>query len=46
MNIPYSPFPIFNKGLSEEDRKEGLLKRLENIKDKNEDLLNAFNTTN
>ena len=40
------PFPIFNKGLSEEDRKEGLLKRLENIKDKNEDLLNLFNTTN
>ena len=26
---------IFNKGLSEKDRKEGLLKRLENIKDKN-----------
>ena len=46
MNILYSPFPIFNKGLSEEDRKEGLLKRLENIKDKNEELLNVFNTTN
>ena len=30
---------IFNKGLIEEDRKEGLLKRLENIKDKNEELL-------
>ena len=26
---------IFNKGLSKKDRKEGLLKRLENIKDKN-----------
>ena len=37
---------IFNKGLSEEDRKEGLLKRLENIKDKNKELLNVFNTTN
>ena len=37
---------IFNKGLSEEDRKEGLLKRLENIKDKNEEILNTFNTTN
>ena len=37
---------IFNKGLSEEDRKEGLLKRLENIKDKNEELLNVFSTTN
>ena len=36
---------IFNKGLSEEDRKEGLLKGLENIKDKNEELLNAFSTT-
>ena len=26
---------IFNKGLSEDDKKEGLLKRLENIKDTN-----------
>ena len=43
----YSPLgKIFNKGLSEEDRKEGLLKRLENINDKNEELLNAFSTTN
>ena len=42
----YSPLSkIFNKGLSEEDKKEGLLKRLENIKDKNEKLINAFNTT-
>ena len=31
----YSPLgKIFNKGLSEEDKKEGILKRLENIKDK------------
>ena len=31
----YSPLSkIFNKGLSEEDRKEGLLKRLKNTKDK------------
>ena len=37
---------IFNKGLSEKDKKEGLLKRLENIKDKNEELLNTFSTTN
>ena len=30
----YSPLgKIFNKGLSEEDKKEGILKRLENIKD-------------
>ena len=37
---------IFNKGLSEDDKKEGILKRLENIKDKNEKILNTFNTTN
>ena len=43
----YSPLGrIFNKGLSEEDRKEGLLKRLENIKDKNKEPLNSFNTSN
>ena len=27
---------IFNKGLSEDDKKEGILKRLKNIEDKNE----------
>ena len=33
----YSPFgKIFNKGLSGDDKNEGLFKRLENIKDKNE----------
>ena len=33
----YSPLGnIFNKGLSEEDKKEGLLKKLKNIEDKNE----------
>ena len=43
----YSPLgKIFNKGLSEEDKKEGILKRLDNIKDKNDELLNTFNTTN
>ena len=32
----YSPLgKIFNKGLSEEDKKEGLLKRLKNIEDEN-----------
>ena len=32
----YSPFgKVFDKGLSEEDKKEGLLKRLKNIEDKN-----------
>ena len=39
----YSPLgKVFNKGLNEGDNKEGLLKRLKNIKDKNEELLNAF----
>ena len=37
---------ILNKGLSEEDKKEGLLRRLKNIKDKNDELLNIFDTTN
>ena len=43
----YSPLgKIFHKGLDEEDKKEGLFKRLENIKCKNEELLNAFCATN
>ena len=43
----YSPLgKIFNKGLSKDDKKEGILKRLENIKDKNDELLNTFNKTN
>ena len=29
----------FNKGLDKDDKKEGLFKRLENIKDKNEEQL-------
>ena len=33
---------IFNKGLKEEDKKEGLLKRLKNIEDKNEEQLKAI----
>ena len=32
----------FNKGLSEDDEKEGLFKRLENIKDKNLTQLQAI----
>ena len=33
----YSPLgKVFNKGLSEKDKKEGILKGLKNIKDKNE----------
>ena len=37
---------IFNKGLSEDDKNQGILKRLENIRDKNDELVNTFNTTN
>ena len=45
--LEYSPLgKIFNKGLSEEDKKEGTLKRLENIKDKNDELRNTFNKIN
>ena len=39
----YSPLgKIFNKGLSEEDKKEGLLKKLKNIEDKNEQQLQVI----
>ena len=39
----YSPWgKSFNKGLSKDDKKEGLFKRLENIKDKNEEQLQAI----
>ena len=39
----YSPLGrIFNKGLSEDDKKEGLLKKLQNIKDKNEKQLQVI----
>ena len=37
---------IFNKGLSEKDRKEGVLKGLKNIKDKNKELINTLGATN
>ena len=38
----YSPLAkFFNKGLQEEGKKEGLLKRLKNIEDKNEEQLRA-----
>ena len=33
---------VFNKGLSEEDKKEGLFKRLKNSEDKNEEKLKAI----
>ena len=44
----YSPLgKTFNEGLDkEEDKKEGLFERLENIEDKNEELLNAFSAGN
>ena len=39
----YSPLgKIFNKGLTEDDKKERLFKRLKNIKDKNEEQLKAL----
>ena len=36
---------ISNKGLSKEDKKEGLLKKLKNIEEKNEQLLKIKNKT-
>ena len=43
----YSPLGnIFNKGLKEEGKKEGLFKRLKNIENKNEELLNTFGEVN
>ena len=39
----YSPLgKIVNKGLEEEDKKEGLLKRLKNIEGKNEEQSNTI----
>ena len=39
----YSPLGnIFSKGLDKDDQKEGIFKRLGNIKDENQQLLNAF----
>ena len=44
--LEYSPLgKIFNKGLSKDDRKEGLFKRLKNIEDKNEKLLEVKDKT-
>ena len=37
---------IFTEGLYKDDQKQGLFKRLENIKDKNEELHNAFSAAN
>ena len=39
----YSPLgKVFNKGLDKDNKKEGLFKRLENIKDKHEEQLQAI----
>ena len=39
----YSPLGnTFTKGLDKDDQKEGLFKKLESIKDKNEEVPNAF----
>ena len=39
----YSPLgKVFNKGLDEKDRKEGLLKRLKNTESKNEEQVKAI----
>ena len=43
----YSPLgKIFNKGLSEDDQKEALFKRLKNVEDKNEEQLKLLSNTN
>ena len=43
----YSPLGnIFTKELDKDDQKEGLFKRLEKIKDKIKELLNAFSAAN
>ena len=44
----YSPLgKVFNKGLDDnDDKKEGLLKRLKNIEDTNEEQLQLFSSTN
>ena len=43
----YSPLgKIFNKGLDKDDKKEGLLKRLESIEDKNEEQLKLLSNAN
>ena len=42
----YSPLGIiFKKRLSEKDKKERLFRKLENIKDKNKELINTINAT-
>ena len=46
-NFEYSPLgKLFNKGLDEDDQKEGLFKRLKNIEGKNEAQLKAIKNIN
>ena len=46
-NFEYSPLcKIFNRGLNKDDQKEGLLKRLKNIEDKNKEQLKLLSNTN
>ena len=43
----YSPLGnVFTRGLYKDDQKEGFFKRIENIKDKNKELLKAFSSAN
>ena len=43
----YSPLgKMFNKGLAEEHKNEGLLKGVKNIEDKNQELLKVFSAAN
>ena len=43
----YSPLgKVFNQGLEKEDKKEGLLRRLKNIEDKNEEQLQMIKNKN
>ena len=44
-DLGLKPSTVFNKGLSEEDKKEGLQKKLKNIKDKNDEMLKIKNKT-
>ena len=46
VKFEYSPLGKINKGLSAEDKKEGVLNGLKNIKDKNEELINTLSATN
>ena len=40
LKIEYSPLgKVFNKGLNEDDKKEGLFQRLKNIEEKNKEQL-------